>query len=44
MEIEIKNRIHLGPLIGVTVYPPEEGFEYTELTFYLIVIDISFKW
>ena len=43
-EIEIQNRIPTGPVLGFSIYPPDEEFEDGEIILYLIVISIHYKW
>ena len=44
MIIEIANRFSVGPLLGFSMFNPDEKFDYYEVTIYLIFIQITFKW
>jgi len=44
MEIELHNRLSIGPAIGWGLYNIDEEFDYGEFIVYLLVISIHFRW
>jgi hypothetical protein len=44
MEIEIRSIIHSGLMVGFACYPPEKHFSYNEVSIYLLIISVHFRW
>jgi 1-acyl-sn-glycerol-3-phosphate acyltransferase len=44
MILEIRNRFSIGPVIGVSIFNPDENHDYAELVFHLIFIELAFIW
>ena len=44
MIIEIRNRVLIGPVVGVSIYNPTETDDFTELIFHLLLIEVAFIW
>lgn len=44
MEIEIRSIIQNGMMVGFACYPPEDGFFYNEVSIYLLIISVHFRW
>lgn len=44
MIIELVNRIEVGPCVGFSFYPIDDEYDYKQLTFHLLFIEITFKY
>lgn len=44
MEIEIRSILHSGLMVGFACYPPERDFSYNEVSIYLLIISVHFRW
>lgn len=44
MIIEIRNRVSIGPVIGFSVYTPDENHDFTEFVLHLLLIEVAFIW
>jgi hypothetical protein len=44
MEIEFRSTLHTGLMIGFACYPPEKHFSYNEVSIYLLIISVHFRW
>ena len=44
MTIEIRNRLQHGLVIGWSYFAPDEDHDWHEVTFYLLVVELYFRW
>ncbi len=44
MEIEIRSIIQNGMMVGFSCYPPDDSFSYNEVSIYLLIISVHFRW
>ena len=43
-ELEVQNRLLIGPNIGFSIYVVDEDYDYSEFILYLVFISIHLKW
>jgi hypothetical protein len=44
MEIEIRSIIQNGMMVGFACYQPDDSFSYNEVSIYLLIISVHFRW
>ena len=44
MEIEVRSTLHTGLMVGFACYPPEKHFSYNDVSIYLLIISVHFRW